>query len=84
MDIRLHAWLEETFHAQLLLGNHWLYEKHEKKASGVNRELNAEWKGIYHDNGSSLDIINNLYPERNSALQVTQACDRDHQSLLPN
>jgi hypothetical protein len=83
MDIRLNAWLEDAFASQLLLGNHWLHEKHEKKNSSVKRELDTQWKGIYHDNGSSLDIINCFHTERNSALHVTQVCDRDHQSLLP-
>ena len=74
MDFRLNAWLEDTFTSQLLLGNHWLHVKHENKKSGVKSELDREWKGIYHDNGSCLDIINNIHPERNSTLQVVQAC----------
>jgi hypothetical protein len=58
MDVRLHAWLEDTFQSQLLLGNHWLHEKHKKKKPGVKAERDRDGKGIYHDNGSCLDIIN--------------------------
>ncbi|KAF1941581.1 hypothetical protein EJ02DRAFT_455098 [Clathrospora elynae] len=70
MATRFHAWLEDTFEAQLLLGNHWLKQQHEKKKTGVKTELDRTWEGLYHDNGSCLDIINYIYPDTNSALQL--------------
>jgi hypothetical protein len=74
MALRLNGWLEDTFESQLLLGNQWLRDKHEQKQSGVKRELDRSWAGIYHDNGSCLDIINEIHPEHNTTLLVVQAC----------
>ena len=75
MALRLDGWLEETFESQLLLGNHWLQQRHERKKSGVKGERDRDWEGLYHDNGSCLDITNCIHPERNSALRILQACD---------
>jgi hypothetical protein len=72
MAVRLNAWLEETIAWQLVLANNWLQERHEKKKSGVKTERDAAWEGLYHDNGSSLDITNYIHSEHNSALQVLQ------------
>ncbi|KAI4713228.1 hypothetical protein J4E89_002207 [Alternaria sp. Ai002NY15] len=70
MALRLSAWLEETFESQLLLGNQWLQDTFEKKRSGVRAQLHRQWD-VYHDNGSSLDIINYVHSDRNSALLVS-------------
>jgi hypothetical protein len=83
MAIRLSAWLEETFESQLLLGNQWLQDKHEKKNSRIQAQLFDRQWDVFHDNGSSLDIINYLDSERNSALQVLKACDCALSLLLP-
>ncbi|KAF2856683.1 hypothetical protein T440DRAFT_437612 [Plenodomus tracheiphilus IPT5] len=82
MAIRLHAWLNEKFEEQLLLGDHWLREKNRDKqleysgdkaadkAAGVKSERPRDWRGLYHDNGSCLDIIDSAPPQRGRALQV--------------
>jgi len=75
MAVCLNAWLEETFQSQLLLGSHWLRQRYETKASGVHIKLDRDWEGVYHDNGSCLDIINHIHPEHNTTLQVLQARD---------
>ncbi|KAH7078893.1 hypothetical protein BKA63DRAFT_507349 [Paraphoma chrysanthemicola] len=72
MAVSLTAWLEETFATQLLLGNHWLQSKNERKHTGARPEPERAWTGLYHDNGSCLDITNDLHPERNSNLQIVQ------------
>ncbi|KAI4653763.1 hypothetical protein J4E93_001530 [Alternaria ventricosa] len=71
MALRLSAWLEETFESQLLLGNQWLQDTFERKRSGVKAQLHRQWD-VYHDNGSSLDIINYVHSDRNSALLLYQ------------
>ena len=73
MAFRLTGWLEETFATQLLLGNHWLQEKNKHKAQGVKSDPEREWRGLYHDSGSCLDITNDTNPERNSYLHIIQA-----------
>ncbi|KAJ4373962.1 hypothetical protein N0V83_002701 [Neocucurbitaria cava] len=70
MDIQLSSWLERTFEEQLLLGNSWLQEKNKTKESRVKSKFDRNWEGLYHDNGSCLEIINWIHPERNSSLQV--------------
>lgn len=81
MALRLSAWLEETFESQLLLGNQWLQDTFEKKRSGVRAQLHRQWD-VYHDNGSSLDIINYVHSDRNSALLVLKAGDTAPSLLL--
>ncbi|KAH8723121.1 hypothetical protein GQ44DRAFT_685872 [Phaeosphaeriaceae sp. PMI808] len=70
MAVRLQGWLEETIATQLLLGNNWLQQKNSQRSSGVKSETDRAWRGLYHDNGSCLDIINDIDPERNSYLQI--------------
>ncbi|KAL1796840.1 hypothetical protein ACET3X_005380 [Alternaria dauci] len=67
MAIRLTAWLEDTFESELLLGCRWLQDRHEKKKSRARAELGRQ-RSVYHDNGSSVDVIH--YPKRDCALQV--------------
>ncbi|KAI4956229.1 hypothetical protein J4E91_000440 [Alternaria rosae] len=81
MALRLSAWLEETFESQLLLGNQWLQDIFEKKRSGVKAQLHRQWD-VYHDNGSSLDIINYVHSDRNSALLVSPLTLTDGQVQL--
>jgi hypothetical protein len=82
MDIRLDAWLgdslEDSLESQLLLGNNWLQEEHKKKKSAAKSEPDRAREGIYHNNGSGLDIISCIHPEHNSVLQVVQACHSDY------
>ncbi|KAF5850825.1 hypothetical protein GGP41_010452 [Bipolaris sorokiniana] len=72
MAVQLNAWLADTFEWQLVLGNHWLHERHEKKKSGVKTGRDRAWEGLYHDNGSCLDIANYIHPEVDSPLHVLQ------------
>ncbi|KAF2819942.1 hypothetical protein CC86DRAFT_429381 [Ophiobolus disseminans] len=72
MARRLTVWLEETFTEQLLLGNHWLHDQKHKKQRGVKCDPEREWGGLYHDNGSCLDITNDIHPDRNRLLHIIQ------------
>jgi hypothetical protein len=74
MALRLTAWLEETFASQLLLGNHWLQERNKQRAAGVKPDSERSWGELYCDNGSCLDITNDVHPDRNAYLQIIQAC----------
>jgi hypothetical protein len=73
--IRLTCWLEETFATQLLLSDDRLQEKNSKKKESVKSDLERAYRGLYHDNGSCLDITNDIDPEHKSYLQIIQACD---------
>jgi hypothetical protein len=75
MAVPLTAWLREELATQLLLGNHWLQEKNNLKESGVKVDPERVWAGLYHDNGSCLEITNDIHPERNSFLKIIQARD---------
>ncbi|OAL56904.1 hypothetical protein IQ07DRAFT_638295 [Pyrenochaeta sp. DS3sAY3a] len=68
MAVRLVAWLEQTFEEQLLLGNHWLHDKNKLKASGAQTAHDRGWRELYHDNGSCLDIFNQLDRSQHSTL----------------
>ncbi|KAH3987695.1 hypothetical protein HBI80_100580 [Parastagonospora nodorum] len=72
MAVSLTAWLEEELATQLLLGNHWLQEKNKQKQSGVKADPERVWRGLYHDNGSCLEITNDIHPDRNSFLKIIQ------------
>ncbi|CBX95148.1 hypothetical protein LEMA_P115630.1 [Plenodomus lingam JN3] len=76
MAIRLNGWLSDKFEAQLLLGNNWLQNKNSAKAAGIKSEYSSArgWRGLYHDNGSCLDITHFFPPDTGSksALQVLQ------------
>jgi hypothetical protein len=72
MAIRLVAWLEETFAKELLLGNSWLQEKNLNKALGVKLDPDRVWEGLYNDNGSSLDISNDIPAEYKCYLKIVQ------------
>jgi hypothetical protein len=69
----LAGWIEETLTTQLLLGRSWLYEKNRQVNSGATSGPARAWRGLYHDNGSCLDITNDIHPERISYVQIIQA-----------
>ncbi|KAI8937453.1 hypothetical protein NX059_005175 [Plenodomus lindquistii] len=74
MAIRLHGWLHEKFEGQLLLGNDWLRAKNIAKAAQVKSDYPGDYTGLYHDNGSCLDIILAFPPgSAHCNLQVVQA-----------
>ena len=59
MAVSLTAWLHEEVKTQLELGNSWLQEKNKSKAN-LDRPsiaVDRKWTGIYHDNGSCIDIV---------------------------
>lgn len=77
MAIRLTAWLEDICATQLLLGNHWLNDKNrirdEYRQTGVKLDPEREWEGLYHDNGSCLDITIDTPPGCECYLTILQA-----------
>ncbi|KAG9187675.1 hypothetical protein G6011_05546 [Alternaria panax] len=78
---RLELPLEDTFESQLLLGNQWLQDRHEKKKSRARPETAKLWSA-YHDNGSSLDTLNYVHPKRNCALRLSPLTLTDGQSQI--
>lgn len=89
MAVRLTAWLEEICATQLLLGNLWLSDRDQARdghrQTGVKLDPDRDWEGLYHDNGSSLDITNDTPPGRNCYLTISKAreCILYHASPLP-
>lgn len=75
MAVRLTAWLHEEVATQLVLGNHWLQEKNSQKELGIKTDSERVWRGLYHDNGSCLEITNDIHPDRNSFLKIVQVCE---------
>ncbi|KAH7405983.1 hypothetical protein DE146DRAFT_609392 [Phaeosphaeria sp. MPI-PUGE-AT-0046c] len=77
MAVRLTAWLEEICATQLLLGNHWLNDKNrtrdDYRQTGVRVDPEREWEGLYHDNGSCLDITNDIPQGRDCYLTIIKA-----------
>ncbi|KAG9200773.1 hypothetical protein G6514_006629 [Epicoccum nigrum] len=62
----LGPWLHDQIQTHLALGHSWLEEKLKAKAKASSgRQLatvDSKWQGIYHDNGSCIDIIGPLSP----------------------
>jgi hypothetical protein len=91
MAIRLTAWLEEICATHLLLGNHWLADRvrvrvrDEHRQTGVKLDPDRDWEGLYHDNGSCLDITNDTPPGRNCYLTILKARESllSHAATLP-
>ncbi|KAL5119499.1 hypothetical protein ACEQ8H_002564 [Pleosporales sp. CAS-2024a] len=75
MAVHLTAWLHDELATQLLLGNSWLLEKTAHKEANSRLDIGRIWRGLYHDNGSCLDITNELSLERDYFLSVVQARD---------
>lgn len=59
MALRLSAWLHNEFKTQLELGNNWLEDQNRRKAECARPSaiVDKQWQGLYHDNGSCLDIV---------------------------
>ena len=53
------AWLHDQVKTQLDLGHSWLQHKNRQKAhfDRPSTAIDRKWEGIYHDNGSCIDII---------------------------
>jgi hypothetical protein len=60
------AWLEDSTSADLLLGTHWLQERVQRKQDGIRQERDSSWASLYQDDGSSLEIISDVYSGRGS------------------
>lgn len=55
----LKPWLHQEVKDQLDLGHSWLEEKNKAKLKSAEPWANVDkkWEGLYHDNGSCVDII---------------------------
>ncbi|KAF9698836.1 hypothetical protein EKO04_003158 [Ascochyta lentis] len=82
------AWLHEEVKTQLELGNAWLADKNRANAALARPStiVDTRWEGIYHDNGSCIDIVGpisahhvHLLVLKTSPLTVT---DGRHQTEL--
>lgn len=64
----LTPWLHDQVLTHLALGHSWLEEKLKAKALASSRSgkckqsatVDCKWQGIYHDNGSCIDIFGPL------------------------
>jgi len=78
----LKHWLHGAVKTQLDLGHSWLEEQHQLKAEAhrarPSTAIDTKWDGIYHNNGSCIDIIGPLpsahAPEQVLVLQVRGCC----------
>lgn len=70
MDNVLTAWLKDTLVTDLLLGVNWLEAKVEQKTWTARPKRRSSWAGLYEDNGSCLEIINDIYRDKKSTLQI--------------
>ena len=76
------CWLEKEILEQLLLGYDWLEHKNKAKQSGERPKAAPDpergYRGLYHDNGSCLDITNDLddESESNGYLKIIKARER--------
>jgi hypothetical protein len=73
-DPRLKSWLQETFATQLQLGYRWFSEQHRKKHEGIKPDPDGHWVGLYEDNGSCVDIFNDIHPDDQSTVQIISVC----------
>lgn len=55
----LQPWLHQEVKDQLDLGHSWFAEKLKAKATLAkpSTAIDQNWEGLYHDNGSCIDII---------------------------
>ncbi|KAF2705016.1 hypothetical protein K504DRAFT_460801 [Pleomassaria siparia CBS 279.74] len=67
-----HTWLAETIVTQLHLGHHWHREQLTKKLNGIKPDPDAHWIGLFEDNGSCLDITNDVDPEQSGIVQIVK------------
>ncbi|KAF2794104.1 hypothetical protein K505DRAFT_337204 [Melanomma pulvis-pyrius CBS 109.77] len=66
----LRSWLDDSIATQLKLGHFWLSEQLQNKHEGVKPDPDGHWAGLYEDNGSVVDIINDVHPEQHSVVQI--------------
>lgn len=87
----LEHWLHGAVKTQLDLAHSWLEEQHKLKAEAhrprASAPVDTKWDGIYHDNGSCIDIIGPLpsahAQEQVLVLQVRCCCSAPHAACLP-
>lgn len=72
MAATLTPWLHQEVKDQLLLGHSWLAQKNTAKAALAkpSAAVDQTWAGLYHDNGSCLDIIVPFVSEQAHVLVV--------------
>ena len=79
-DLALAPWLYDQVQTHLALGQSWREEKLKAKAltrSGTqSATVDRKWQGIYHDNGSCIDIIGPLSPLDGRVLVLQVRCLR--------
>ncbi|KAJ4384213.1 hypothetical protein N0V86_001060 [Didymella sp. IMI 355093] len=80
MALTLRPWLHQDVQDQLRLGHSWLVEKTKAKAklTKPSASVDKKWEGLYHDNGSCLDIIVPFCPEQAHVL-VLKALNRSNE-----
>ena len=66
----LHTWLEDAVATSLQLANGWLADRIQARQLGVKLEPPKPSLGLYEDNGSVLDIFEEIHPEHYSTLQI--------------
>lgn len=78
MALILQPWLHQDVKDQLHLGHSWFAEKLKAKANSAKSStaIDKKWDGLYHDNGSSIDIIVPFCSEQAHVLvlKVSLAC----------
>ncbi|KAF3034641.1 hypothetical protein E8E11_003283 [Didymella keratinophila] len=59
MALTLQPWLHQDVKDQLDLGHSWFDEKLKAKAKSAkpSTSIDKKWEGLYHDNGSCIDIV---------------------------
>ena len=62
MALSLSVWLHDEVKTQLDLGHSWLGDKNRLKATldKPSAYVDRKWEGLYHDNGSCIDIVGPL------------------------
>lgn len=66
MAASLPIWIHDEVTTQLELGNSWLQEKNRAKANFArpSTSVDKKWAGIYHDNGSCIDVVGPIFLDR--------------------
>ncbi|KAF2691913.1 hypothetical protein K458DRAFT_411615 [Lentithecium fluviatile CBS 122367] len=68
----LASWLEVLTAEHILLADSWCRDRAKETQKQILSAAEREWAGIYEDNGSCIDSIDETIPERNSNLQVLE------------
>jgi hypothetical protein len=76
MALSLRVWLHDEVKTQLALAHSWFEDKNKLKAE-LDRpaaRVDRKWEGLYHDNGSCIDIVGPLSsgPAQVLVLQASQ------------